>query len=129
MTMKNLVKRLPVVAASVALAGAAVLGAGGAASAATPERTGQDRGSYQERDDGHDALAVRHFDDRRGHPGTWRHVDDRRDGGWVWHHDVRYRWDGHRLHELVDGRWIDVTPTRHGEVDRWYVDQVLAFER
>lgn len=122
--MKNLIKRLPVVAASVALAGGAVLGVAGTASA-TPQNAGHDRGTHQERDDGYDVHGARYADDHR----TWRH-DDRRDGdAWGGYHDVRYRWDGHRLHQLVEGRWIDVAPSRHGEVDRWYVDQVLAFER
>ncbi|MGW1544653.1 hypothetical protein ACWCPM_31285 [Streptomyces sp. NPDC002309] len=128
--MKNLIKRLPVAAASLALVGGAVLGAGGTASAAPMESAGHDRGAYQERDDGHGVQGARYSDDHgRDAQGTWRHDDDRRDDAWDRYHNVQYRWDGHRLHQLVDGRWFDVTPSRHGQVDRWYVDQVLAFER
>ncbi|MEV7992507.1 hypothetical protein AB0O67_11415 [Streptomyces sp. NPDC086077] len=127
--MKKLIKRLPIAAASVAVAAGAILGAGGTASAATPD-TGHDRGAYQERDDGRDGHRARYSDDdHRDHYRAWRYDHDHRDDARDRHHHVQYRWDGHRLHQLVDGRWIDVTPSRHGEVDRWYVDQVLAFAR
>jgi hypothetical protein len=146
-TMKKFVKRVSVALASVTIAGVAVIGAGGAASAATSESIGHatsaqaglqtlggaahHRGYLADRDDGHGGSRNGYSDDdHRGHDdrnlyADQGHRDDRR----ARHHQGQVRWDGRDLYRWDDGRWIDVTVYRHGALDRWYVDQVLAFER
>ncbi|MFE9629064.1 hypothetical protein [Streptomyces sp. NPDC006527] len=150
--MKTVIRRVSIAVASVAIAGGAILGAGGTASAATSQFAGHapsssiddeprgghgddrhesyDRGSREERDDGRDGRRDRYSnDDHRDHHRTWRYDSDHRGHEGGRHHTAQYRWDGHRLYRLLNGRWIDVTPYRHGAVDHWYVDQLLAFDR
>ncbi|MFD7437974.1 hypothetical protein [Streptomyces sp. NPDC059861] len=133
--MKRFIKRMSVVAASAAIAGGAVLTTGGTASAETSDgpgrlvsssvrhesRDGHDRDMRGERDDG------RHG--RRDHYRDWRYDHDHRGHDRSWHHEKQDRWDGHHSFRLVDGRWADVTPYAHVAVERWHMDQVLAFER
>ncbi|MEU8588987.1 hypothetical protein AB0C59_18590 [Streptomyces sp. NPDC048664] len=101
--MNRFVRRVPAALVSAAVVGGVVLGAGGAASAATSGPVAHDR-----------TPAVAHED--RGVRGAT-------------HLEGRLRWDGHRLYVWNDGSWKDVTPVRHGGVDRWLVDQLLAAQR
>ncbi|MFE9628519.1 hypothetical protein [Streptomyces sp. NPDC006527] len=133
--MKRFIKRMSVVAASAAIAGGAVLATGGTASAVTSDgprhlvsssvhnenRDGHDRDMRGEHDDGRDG--------QRDHYRAWRYDHDHRGYDRSWHHTTQYHWDGHRQFRLMDGRWADVTDYGHGATERWYVDQVFAFER
>ncbi|WP_053763798.1 hypothetical protein [Streptomyces sp. AS58] len=137
MTMERFIKRVSVAVASVAIAGGTLLGAGGSASAATPQSVGHAPSSSTGSqlfgahggDDGREWNHHRHSGHHRGD-----HDRDRCGHG---HHAVdqftlegiTYRWDGHRLFRQIDGRWIDATPYRNGVVDRWYLDQLLTFGR
>ncbi|MFI6491681.1 hypothetical protein [Streptomyces sp. NPDC050564] len=79
--MRKLTKRISLAAASAAVAGGAVLGAGGTASAAVPESAHVQR----------PAVSVR-ADDYRGDRGvTYRHNSEE-----------GYRWDGHRGRQYGD---------------------------
>ncbi|MFF4349953.1 hypothetical protein [Streptomyces sp. NPDC001530] len=149
--MKRFVRRVSIAAVSVAIAGGAVLGAGGSASAASGpvEQTrstavglqaGDDRDGYYvegfarghdgERDDGRDGYRGWYSHDARGdHSRGWSLDDERRDDHRGSHPKRHYRWDGHRLYVRYEGRWVDVTPLRNGAVDRWYLDQVLLAQR
>lgn len=106
--MNARVKRIRIAVASVAIAGSAAFGTAGSASAATSEPAGHDRFSTVDLQSRDHRYWSADWDDRNGDT------------------HLEYRWDGHRLCRLEDGRWIDVTPYRHGVVDRWYVDQVIA---
>ena len=108
--MKRFVRRISFVAASAVIAGGAVLGAGGVASAATSEPVGH---------------ATCHHNYGRG----WHPIDGRGDPSRVRHREEGHRWDGHRLYRWDDGRWIDVTPYHNGRIDHWYLDQLLLAER
>lgn len=145
--MKRFVKRVSIGAASAAIAGVAVLGAGGSASAASGPvehirpaavdvqagdardgylAEGYGRGQDRERDDGRDGLHGRYaHDDRQDHRNGWYTGDERQDGRRGTHPERDNRWDGHRLYVRYEGRWVVVTPVGHDGVDRWYVDQVL----
>ncbi|MER7741912.1 hypothetical protein ABTX34_26945 [Streptomyces sp. NPDC096538] len=83
------------------------------------ETDGRDDRRVRSADQTHRALSAQDRDHR------W---DERQPNDRTWD-KVEYRWDGHRLYRLVDGRWIDVTPYRHGVVDRWYVDQLIMAQR
>ncbi|MEU2620633.1 hypothetical protein ABZ642_21290 [Streptomyces sp. NPDC007157] len=116
--MNRWIRRVSVAVASTALAGGALLGAGGSASAATTSgpaehaRTsaaafvaGSDRDSHRE--DGY----------RSGHHGDqhfYRMQEERGDGSRL------YAWDGHR--------WQEEVTARSGiGGDRWYLDQVAWY--
>ncbi|KAB2977533.1 hypothetical protein F8R89_00215 [Streptomyces sp. SS1-1] len=119
--MNTFAKRVSLAVASVAIAGGATLAAPGHAMAASgnlghhSETDGRDDRRAWSADQAHPALSAQERDHR------W---DERQRNNRTWD-KVEYRWDGHRLYRLMDGRWIDVTPYRHGVVDRWYVDQLI----
>ncbi|MFD3588113.1 hypothetical protein [Streptomyces sp. NPDC058683] len=138
--MNTWIRRVSIAVASTALAGGALLGAGGSASAATASgpaehtrssivalatgsdhdshsETGYESGHHGEQDDGWDAPRGWYTnDDRQGHDADqhpYRTQEERRDG----HH--LYVWDGHRLQK---------TTTRYSAgADRWYLDQVAWY--
>jgi hypothetical protein len=100
MTMNRLITRVVVAVASATIAGGAVVGAGSSAMAASqPVHPTRSEAVSVATGAGADSL-------QRYHQGA-------------------YRWDGHRLYRWIEDKWTDVTPLRHGAVDRWYVDQLL----
>ncbi|MFF4113581.1 hypothetical protein [Streptomyces sp. NPDC001714] len=115
--MNRWTRRVSMVVASTAVAGGALLGAGGSASAATAsgpvEHTrssitavaaGSDRDSHRE-----DGYGSGRHDDRH----HYRTQEERRDG-----RDLYVR-DGHRREEA--------TTVRSVGADRWYLDQVAWY--
>jgi hypothetical protein len=138
--MNTWIRRVSITVASTALAGGALLGAGGSASAATTSQpaehtrpsiatltTGSDRdghredryesGHHGEQNDGWDAPRGWYkSDDRQGHRDDRHHYrtqEERRDGRHL------YVWDGHRWQE---------TTARYGvSGDRWHLDQVAWY--
>ncbi|WP_432100798.1 hypothetical protein [Streptomyces sp. WAC 04229] len=84
------------------------------------------RGRYSASDRRDDRRFETTDRDHRGRTGQDR--DHHYDRNWN-QVELEYRWDGHHLYRLVDGRWVDVTPYRHGVVDHWYVDQLIAAQR
>ncbi|MEV6057021.1 hypothetical protein [Streptomyces sp. NPDC052107] len=132
--MKRLTTRVRAAVASAAIAGGALLGTGGPASAAVAEPVAHSKvaGTVPENDGRVGYSAGGHV---RGHEGE-------RDDGWSGYrgrqavgnrpdhqHDQlrkgKQRWDGHGLYVWYEGRWIDVTLVREAAgVDRWYADQL-----
>ncbi|MFE4962960.1 hypothetical protein [Streptomyces sp. NPDC056660] len=131
--MNTWIRRVSIAVASTAVAGGALLGAGGSASAATAPgpaehprssvaalATGSDRDGHRE--DGYESRHHGEQDDGWDAPRNWSKNDDRhhyrtqeerRDGRHL------YVWDGHR--------WQEKT-TRYGVGDdRWYLDQVAWY--
>ncbi|RZU46034.1 hypothetical protein EV284_0685 [Streptomyces sp. BK022] len=113
--MKNLAKRMSVALASLTMAGGALLGAGGTASAATPA-SGHVKGvavSVEAEDHGRHGVH-NHLWDRDG-----RHHTDRdhhhRDGkhGQRWSRDHDHRWN--RDHDHRWNRDDDCRGERHGD--------------
>ncbi|RPE37964.1 hypothetical protein EDD90_0828 [Streptomyces sp. Ag109_O5-1] len=115
--MNKWIRRASIAVASTTLAGGALLGAGGSASAATASEpvqhaqyssaafaSGSDRATH--RADGHQSG---HHDDRY----RYRAGEERRDGRHL------YVWDGHRWDEATT--WYGVGG------DRWYLDQVAWY--
>ncbi|WP_371798164.1 hypothetical protein OG963_01015 [Streptomyces sp. NBC_01707] len=135
--MNRFVRRVSVAVASAAIAGGAILGAGGSASAATSSPIDHNRSSIVNpvNDGGRDGYqAVRYGHDGGRNDGwdgyrSWYTHDGHRDHHHGWHHQSHYRWDGHRLYVWDDGRWVDVTPFHNGSIDFWYVDQLLQDQR
>ncbi|MGW7540357.1 hypothetical protein ACWGKQ_04430 [Streptomyces sp. NPDC054770] len=131
--MNTWIRRVSIAVASTTVAGGALLGAVGSASAATAsgpaEHTrssvtglatgsardghredGYESGHHGEQDDGWDALRGRSDNDDRHH---YLSQEERRDGRHL------YVWDGHRWQQ---------TTTRYGVGDdRWYLDQVAWY--
>jgi hypothetical protein len=137
MTMNTWIRRVSIAAASTALAGGALLGAGGSASAATasgpaehtrPSIAAPATGSAR---DGHreDRYRSGHHgeqDDGRDAPRGWYKNDDRQG-----HHDARHdhrtqqeRRDGRHLHVRDGHRRAEATTWYGVGSDRWYLDQV-----
>ncbi|MEU9150295.1 hypothetical protein AB0D59_07055 [Streptomyces sp. NPDC048417] len=138
--MNTWIRRVSIAVASTAVAGSALLAAGGSASAATDPgpaehtrssiatlATGSDRdghredgyvsGHHGEQDDGWDAPRDWHKSDDRHH---YRTQDERRDGRHL------YVWDGHRWQETT-ARY-DVGVGVGVGVGRWYLDQVAWYQ-
>ncbi|WP_143079058.1 hypothetical protein [Streptomyces monashensis] len=138
--MNRWIRRVSIAVASTALAGGALLGAGGSASAATaPQRaehtqstiaafaTGGDRDGQRE-----DAYAGGYHGgqgDGSGAPRGWYSNDDRQG-----HHDERRhdrgweeRWDGRHLSVWDGHRWDEATTWFGVGGDRWYLDQVAWY--
>ncbi|MGW7425393.1 hypothetical protein ACWGJB_36085 [Streptomyces sp. NPDC054813] len=139
--MNRWIRRVSIAVASTALAGGALLGAGGAASAATASgpadharssvaafAAARDRDSHREdvyrsghhgeQDDSWDAPRGWYKDDdRQGHHDDRHHYrtqEERGDGSHL------YAWDGHRRQEEAT--------TRSGiGGERWYLDQVAWY--
>ncbi|MEV5645939.1 hypothetical protein AB0L67_38470 [Streptomyces flaveolus] len=139
--MSNLAKRMCVAIASLAVAGGAVLGAGGTASAATPlsghvksppvsvvigdhHRSGADdrdavRGDDRRFGRGHDDCGTLGHDHRRD--GGHDHRGDRRDDC-RWDHGVSYLWDSsHGWRHDGDRHGGDRDQTGHYEYNRYRV--------
>lgn len=151
-TMRRWIRRVSIALASTAMAGGALVGAGGSASAAASEpleRTqssivtfGTDGGRNGYRDHRDDGYGIGHHgerdgrrDERRGSytDGELRgHHHDRHH-----HHEREERRDGHHRYARHGDRWVKVT-SRPGVgvgigvgvgVDRWYLDQLLLVPR
>ncbi|MGW2963876.1 hypothetical protein ACWDGI_36195 [Streptomyces sp. NPDC001220] len=139
--MNRWIRRVSVAVASTALAGGALLGAGGSASAATTSgpteharssaaalaavsdrdshhEDGDRSGHHGEYGDGWDAPRGWYKnDDRQGHHDGRHHHRTQDERGYGSH---RYAWDGHR--------WQEEATTRSGiSGDRWYLDQVAWY--
>lgn len=125
--MNRLITRVVVAVVSATIAGGAVVGAGSSAMAASqPVHPTRSEAVSVATGVGADSPAY-------GRVPAGRR-SEARDGYRAWHslqgyHQGAYRWDGHRLYQWIEDRWIDVTPLRHGAVDRWYVDQLLLAQR
>ncbi|MCZ7456522.1 hypothetical protein [Streptomyces sp. WMMC940] len=130
--MNRLLRLMAAITATAVLAGLALIGTAGAASAESRSALQDRRNAYAtvpDRTDEHrherDGRRLRDGrGDRYGH-GHWRNG---KDGHWYWHGDDRhtyYRYDGHRRARWIDGTWVFVVPDRGHDVDRWYFDQVL----
>ncbi|MCF1510457.1 hypothetical protein [Streptomyces glomeratus] len=135
--MNSWIRRVPIALASVAMAGGALLGAGGSASAATAAGpvdhtqssiaafgTGDGRDDY--RNDGHASGQGKRDDDRDAHRG-WHTDDDRRGHHHGRHHHRRWekRWVGHHLYVWNGHRWVEVTSWHDAGVGCWYLDQLV----
>lgn len=136
--MTKLIRLTAATTASAVLAGLALIGTAGAASAESRTAVRQERnasitvtgrGDAPRHDrDGRWDHDGRHERDGRGDRhgrGQWRHGSD---GHWYWHGDDRrtyYRYDGHRFARWIDGKWVIVLLDRGQDVDRWYFDQIL----
>lgn len=136
--------RISIAVAAVAVACGAAFGTAGAASAAPAELAGREGPLTVTSRDGEGYAPAGHVsrterfdsrDDRRDNQSELSAAQDQHEAGEGWNDrsgsgrswdQKEYRWDGHHLYRLVDGQWVDVTPYRHGVVDRWYVDQVIA---
>jgi hypothetical protein len=139
--MNRLARRIAMATASVAVAGGAILGAGGSASAATPG-AGQHVSSLavnaQAVDlkiDSHPLVpgsnGGRRLDDNSqdyrwdGYRG-WHHAENHH-GHWYWYnheHGQDYRWDGLTLYRWSDGHWVTDIQLREYGADFWHVDQL-----
>jgi hypothetical protein len=104
--MKSLTRRVWVAVASAALAGGAVLGAGGVASAAVAQPVAH-------------TTAVT--------SAAWGGVRDGYSADGYAHGFNSYdgRWGGGDRYVRYDGRWIDVSLLRAYGADGWYTDQLL----
>ncbi|WP_180685446.1 hypothetical protein [Streptomyces gossypiisoli] len=135
--MSKLIRRVATSTVSVALAGIALVGTAGSASAEplSTSRDRQDTGvGVTERRTADHHVAVRYGErhdrdgrrhDRNGQRRWHQQKDDR--GYWYYSLDRRhhYRYDGHRLVRWVDGRWVVIMVTdRLHDVDDWYFDQL-----
>ncbi|MFF4316947.1 hypothetical protein [Streptomyces sp. NPDC001507] len=139
--MNRWIRRVSIALASAAMAGGALLGAGGSASAATAsgsvERAqtsiavfGTDGGRDGYRDDGYGSG---HYGERgNGRAGDrgWYTDDDRRGH----HHHGRHHhrtgeewWDGRHLCVWDGDRWVEVTWRHDVDVDRWSWDQFVWY--
>ncbi|MQY34597.1 hypothetical protein SRB17_25670 [Streptomyces sp. RB17] len=140
--MSRLIRRISIAVATTALAGGALLGAGGSASATTASQpvqhtmssiaafgTGSERDGN--RDDGFGLGRQEERGDRwDGSRGSYRD-DDRRD-----HYHGRHphqtkgeeRRLGHHLYAWNGNRWIEVTSWRDVSADRWYLDQLTLLK-
>jgi hypothetical protein len=139
--MNRLIRRVSIALASTALAGGALLGAGGSASAATASEpaehtqssiaafgTDGERDGY--RDDGYASGHHAERDDGRdGHRGWYTDDDSRGHHPGRHHlHEWEQRWDDH-LYVWDGDRWVEVTSVRDVGVDRWYLDQLVLVQR
>ncbi|MFG3660838.1 hypothetical protein [Streptomyces sp. NPDC047706] len=133
--MSKLMRRVATSAVSVTLAGIALASTAGPASAQAlpaPEDRQATGAAVTERRLPDRDVTVRDGDQRDGRrhdrDGRWRWHQER-DGRGYWYYSLghrhHYRYDGHRLLRLLDGRWVVVVVTdrRHG-VDTWYLDQL-----
>lgn len=119
--MNRLIRRVLITLAPVTLAGGALLGVGGSASAATASKPMEHAQSSiaafgtGERDDGWHA-----------HRGWHRDDDHRRH-----HHHRKWeqRWDGHRLYVWSGDGWVEVSSLRDVDIDGWYLDQLVLAQR
>ncbi|MER5915493.1 hypothetical protein ABT124_34925 [Streptomyces sp. NPDC001982] len=137
--MNRWIRRVSIALASTAMAGGALLGAGGSASAATApqpvEHTqssiaafGTDDGHDGNRDDGYGSSPHGERDDDRDGHGGWYTDDDHRGdhhGRWYHHRTWEERWDGRHLYVWNGYRWVEVTSWRGVGVDCWYQDQLV----
>ncbi|GAA3044298.1 hypothetical protein [Streptomyces glomeratus] len=133
--MKRLTRHARIAVASAVLTGGAVLGTGGAASAAVMEgaahsqaatvtvqrgiRDDHDAGGY-----GYGRLQEGEYDDGWYSYGG-RFTTDGRPGHQHHGYGVSDRWDGRDRYVRFDGRWIDVSLLRAYGAGRWYTDQLL----
>ncbi|MFC9914139.1 hypothetical protein [Streptomyces sp. NPDC059862] len=123
--MKQFTHRLATAAATLTVAGSALIAVGNPAAAATPTADRHSHTGAVAR------VATDHSD--RDRPRTdvrrdWRSDRDHRDYlYWRASDDGRQlRYDGRHVHQRVDGRWIVLTPAgeRAYGFDRWYFDQL-----
>ncbi|MFE9613884.1 hypothetical protein [Streptomyces sp. NPDC006012] len=112
--MNRWIRRVSVGLASAALAGGAVLGAGGAASAAVSQPV---RAPHAQPAQHTQAVALRTDEGRIGYYGNGYGI------GWSGQHDYSTRWDGHRAYIWDGNGWVKVTPWRGVVATQWYVDQ------
>ncbi|MFF4749041.1 hypothetical protein ACWD5R_30115 [Streptomyces sp. NPDC002514] len=122
--MNRWTKRISVGLASAAMAGGALLGAGGTASAAVSQpaqhtvspvsavRTDGGWSGYH--DDGHGIGWNGRHDDGRGINWDGRHQ-------WSEHRDGRHVYIGY------GNRWSEVTPWRGVATNSWYADQLVSY--
>ncbi|MBX7554795.1 hypothetical protein ABZX95_45535 [Streptomyces sp. NPDC004232] len=138
--MNRWIRRVSIAVASTALAGGALLGASGSASAATaPDpaehtqssiaafATGSDRDDHRE--DGYGSGHHAEQDNGWDAPRGWYTNDDGQG-----HHDGRHhyrtweeRWDGRHLYVWDGHRWEEATTWYGVGGDRWYLDQVAWY--
>ncbi|GGT21603.1 hypothetical protein [Streptomyces chromofuscus] len=132
--MSKLIRRVATSAVSAALAGIALVGTAGSASAEPLPAPGDRQGvgvterratvgNVPVRDDG------RYYRDGRRHDRNdqWRRHDGVDDHGFRYYdHDRRhhYRYDGHRLVRRVGGTWVVVVVTDRRHAVDWYLDQL-----
>ncbi|MGW7426167.1 hypothetical protein ACWGJB_40240 [Streptomyces sp. NPDC054813] len=138
--MNKWIKRVSTAVASTALAGGALLGVSGTASAATTSAPGEHTQSaitaFATSGDRADRYQSAHHeaqDDRWGAPRGWYTNDDRQGhyGEERWNGSHAYVWDGYRWngsHVYVwDGyRWNEAT-TYRVSAERWQLDQVAWY--
>ncbi|MEV6654045.1 hypothetical protein [Streptomyces sp. NPDC051219] len=139
--MKQLMHRFATAAATVTVAGGALVAVGSPASAALPAGQAHSGAVVSVAAERGDQGLSRTSDSRfeqRGEAGEgrslwdghrdWRSERDHR-GYMYWHSSDegrQLRYDGHRVHHWTDGRWAAVTSAdeRAYGFDRWYFDQL-----
>ncbi|MGW8800659.1 hypothetical protein ACWGN9_26815 [Streptomyces sp. NPDC055775] len=139
--MNRLVRRVSIALASTVMAGGALLGAGGSASATASkpvEHTqssigafGTDGGRDGYRSHGYGSGYRGERDDGRGGHRGWYTDNDRRGRHHVRHHHRKWeeRWDGRHLYVWDGDRWVEVTSWRGIGVDRWHPNQLVPVQR
>ncbi|MFL4908397.1 hypothetical protein ACJ6WF_35665 [Streptomyces sp. MMS24-I2-30] len=130
--MNRWIRRVSVGLASAALAGGAVLGAGGAASAAVSQPV-QETHAQPAQHAQVTAAALRTGDDRIGYHG------DRYGNGYGYGYGNGYgiswpgqpnysaRWDGRHAYFWDGNGWNQVTPWRGIGATQWYVNQYVWY--
>lgn len=127
MTMNKWIKRVSTAVASTALAGGALLGVSGTASAATASAPGEHTQTAitafttgGDRANGYQSAHHNAQDDSWGTPRGW-YTNDNRQG-----HYGEERWNGSRLYVWDGYRWDEAT-TYRVSTERWYLDQVAWY--
>ncbi|MGW1882543.1 hypothetical protein [Streptomyces sp. NPDC001970] len=129
--MNKLMRRMATSTASLALAGIALVGAAGSASAESlpTAQERRDAGTLiTTRDGGRDVRDGKRYDrnsERRDWDGRWR-WDGEKDGRGYWYsHDRHHhhRYDGQRFARWIDGKWVIVLTDRRHDFDDGYFDQ------
>jgi hypothetical protein len=127
MTMNKWIKRVSTAVASTALAGGALLGVSGTASAATASAPGEHTqtaitafATSGDRAKGYQSAHHEAQDDSWGAPRGWYTNDDRQG------HYGEERWNGSHLYVWDGYRW-DEAATYRVSAERWYLDQVAWY--
>lgn len=137
--MNKLIRLIATATTSAAVAGAALVGTAGAASAAplptsseqrttTVATTDRDSERHDRDSERYDRDVKRHDRDDRNDRWRWNDRWDRgHDGYWYWsdrdrHH---YRYDGHRYFRWIEGKWIVIVLKDHRhDVHTWNLDRI-----
>jgi hypothetical protein len=128
MTMNKWIKRVSTAVASTALAGGALLGVSGTASAATAPAPGEHTHSAAtayttsgDRTDGHQTTHHAAQDDSWGAPRGWYTNGDRQA------HYGQERWNGGHAYVWNGYRWNETTTWYRVSAARWHLDQVAWY--